>query len=106
MSKLDIDELAAVHAKMLESYQKATQDAQKQFEDMVAKAQADMGKLIASANAQIESAPKPVKPAAQWIESKDEQVLVLNKPAAEFFSAIFDQIGYVAVELAKLAKSK
>ena len=101
---MEIEELAAAHEKMLESYQKATANAQKEFEAMVAKAQADLTKLVASANAQVESAPAPVKPAAQWVRSNDEEVLVLNKAAAEFFSAIFDQIGGVAVELAKLAK--
>lgn len=103
---MEVDELAAAHEKMLASYQKATSDAQKQFEDMVAKAQRDMATLIASANAQVQSAPAPVKPAAQWVKSKDEEVLVLNRAAAEFFSAIFDQIGGVAVELAKMAKAK
>ena len=101
---MEVEQLAAAHEKMLESYQQATANAQKEFEAMVAKAQDDLAKLVASANSQVENAPEPVKPAAQWIETKDEQVLVLNKAAAEFFSAIFDQIGGVAVELAKLAK--
>ena len=105
MTSLDLEELTAVHSKMLESYQKATADAQKQFEDMVAKAQADLAKLMASANAQVAAAPPPVKPAAQWVTAKDnEQLLVLNKPAADFFSAIFEQVGVIAVELSKMAK--
>ena len=101
---MEAEELAQAHEQMIASYQKVTTDAQAQFEAMVAKAQADLAKLVASANAQVDSAPAPVKPAAQWVRSNDEQVLVLNKAAAEFFSAIFDQIGGVAVELAKLAK--
>ena len=101
---MEVEELAAAHSKMLESYQKATNDAQKQFEEMVAKAQADLGKLVASANAQVEQAPPPIKPQAQWVTSQDEQVLVLNKPAAEFFMAIFEQMGGVAAELLKLVK--
>lgn len=102
---MEIEELAAAHSKMLESYQKATNDAQRQFEEMVAKAQADLGKLVAHANAQVQKAPEPVKPAAQWVTAKDdEQLLVLNKPAAEFFMAIFDSMGAVASELAKMAK--
>lgn len=101
---MEIEELAEAHSKMLDSYQKATANAQKQFEDMVTKAQADLGKLVASANAQVQEAPKPAKPAAQWITADDgEQLLLLNKPAADFFSVIFDQMISVVSELAKVA---
>ena len=104
---MEVEELAAAHDKMLESYQKATANAQKEFEAMVAKAQNDLAKLIASANQQVTQAPPPVKPAAQWIKAKDdEELLVLNKPAAEFFSAIFEQIGVIAVELSKMSNKK
>lgn len=105
MADIDLESLLAKQAEMLKTYEKATAEASKNFEDMVARARGDMEKLMASASAQVAEAPPPVKPAAQWVTAQDnEELLILNKPAAEFFSAIFDQIGGVATELMKMAK--
>lgn len=105
MGDIDLESLLEKQADMLKSYEKATAEATKHFEDMVSKARSDMEKMMASASAQVAAAPPPLKPAAQWVTAKDnEELLILNKPAADFFAAIFDQIGGVATELTKLAQ--
>jgi len=82
------------------AYQKVMDESIAQYNALVDKAQSDLNALVQAAN------PQPqVKPEAQWIEAKDgQQLLILNAAAAEFFSAIFDQVGVLAQELGKMAK--
>ena len=96
-------DIVAAHQKMIGEYQQVVADSMKQYEEMVAKAQADMMKLVQSASP---NPPAPeVKPQAVWTRANDdEELLVLNKPAAEFISSLFDKVAVLAQELEKAVK--
>lgn len=97
------DAAEQIRCQMVE-YQNVMAQSIKQYEDMVAKAQADLAKIVAAASPT--QPPPQMKPEAQWTEANGNELLVLNKAAAEFFSAIFEQVGVVAQHLAEIANAK
>ena len=96
-------QLAMLSEKMEEmtrSYQEQLEDQQRRYNELVDAAQQQMEALVGAA--QISNNPKPApKPQAVWHEENGEQLLVLNKPAAEFFMKIFENVGVLAEELQK-----
>jgi succinylglutamate desuccinylase len=87
-------------ASQMAEYQKIMGESMAQYEALVAKANSDLEKLVMAAS----PAPPIEKPEAQWTESNGHELLVLNKAAAVFFSAIFEQVGVLAAELGKVTK--
>lgn len=88
-------------AEQMELYQKTMADSLAKYEELVADAQSQLEAIVQAAT------PKPkIKPEAQWTEANGNKLLVLNEEAANFFMAIFDQVGVLAKELAKLTPSK
>ena len=97
------DMVAEMEANM-KGYQQAMSDSVAKYECLVSEATANLNRLVEAAKPAPK--PAPVQPIAQWIDADDEKCLVLNVAAAEFFTAIFAQVGKVASELAKMAPTK
>jgi len=91
-------------AEAMVEYQKMLDDNIAKYEDMVIKAQKDLEALVQAATPQLPKPPQP--PEAEWTEANGNKFLVLNVAAAEFFTAIFQQLGVVAAELGKLNQKK
>ena len=87
--------------KSMANYQKVMEETIAKHEAMVKKAHADLEALV---QAGTPKPPKPHKPECQWTDVNGTKLLVLNEAAAEFFTAIFQQMGTVATELGKLAQ--
>ena len=101
-------QLAMLSEKMEEmarSYQEQLEDQQRRYNELVDAAQRQMQALVGAA--QTTNNPRPVpKPQAVWHEENGEQLLVLNKPAADFFMKIFENVGVLAEELQKQIGAK
>jgi hypothetical protein len=98
----DINAAAELMAEQMSNYQDILADSMTRYEEMVAKASADLDKLVRTAT------PVPpkekIKPECQWLEKDSGKYLVMNEAAAEFFGAIFEQVGVLANELQKQTK--
>jgi len=90
---------AAELAAQMTEYQRVMDEKIAQYDALVADAQSQLDAIVKAAN------PEPiVKPEAQWTEANGNKLLVLNESAAEFFQAIFEQVGVLATELGKATK--
>ena len=96
-----MDDVVAQMAGQMQAYQDHMQASIQQYEDLVSKASADIEKLVQAATPPVP--PAPPKPECQWTETESGKYLVMNTAAAEFFSAIFQQVGVLAQELEKMA---
>jgi len=94
----DINEAAALMAEQMAEYQTIMRDSMAQYETMVAKAAADLDTLVRAAQP---TPPPQIKPECEWTETESGKYLVMNVAAAEFFQAIFEQVGVLAHELQK-----
>ena len=89
-------------ADQMATYQKMMDDSIAKYEALVASSQAKLNSIINSAT----EVPEQSIPEAEWTESNGNQLLILNQPAAEFFVAIFKQVGVLADQLGEMAKKK
>ena len=100
-----MDDVVAEMASQMQAYQDHMKSSMQQYEALVAKATSDLDKLVAAA-ATPPATPAPPKPECQWTETDSGKYLVMNTAAADFFSAIFQQVGVLAQELEKMAPKK
>jgi hypothetical protein len=91
---------AANMAEQMAAYQKVMDDKIAQYNKLVEDAQRELGAIVKAAN------PPTQKPECEWTETEGGKYLVMNVAAAEFFQAIFEQVGVLANELAKQTKGK
>jgi len=96
-----VEDVAAQMEQQMANYQNMLDDNIAKYEAMVDKAHHDLELLVQAATPQTQQRPE-----AQWTESNGQKLLVLNMAAAEFFTAIFEQMGKVATELGKIAQQK
>ena len=99
-----MDDVIAEMAEQMKAYQDHMQASMQQYENLVAKASSDLEKLVQAATPP--ATPAPQKPECQWTETESGKYLVMNTAAAEFFSAIFQQVGVLAQELQKMTPKK
>jgi len=95
---VDMNAAAEQMAEQVAEYQATMKKNIADYEAMVAKASADLDSLV---NAVTPKPPIP-QPECEWTETEGGKYLVMNVPAAEFFQAIFEQVGVLANELGKL----
>ena len=98
-----MDDVIAQMSEQMQAYQDHMQSSMQQYEALVAKATSDLDKLVAAAATPPPAPPAPQTPECQWTENDSGKYLVMNVAAAEFFSAIFQQVGVLAQELQKMA---
>ena len=99
-----MDDVIAQMAEQMQAYQDHMANSIQQYDALVYKAQSDIEKLVQAATPP--ATPAPEKPECQWTESDSGKYLVMNVAAAEFFNAIFQQVGVLAAELQKMAPKK
>ena len=99
---IDIDTAVTQMAEQMAEYQTVMQDSIAAYDQMVAKATEDLAKLVQAATPT--PPPPKVAPECQWVEQDSGKYLVMNVAAAEFFQAIFEQVGVLANELQKQTK--
>jgi hypothetical protein len=86
-------------AEQMALYQKTMADSMAQYEALVADATNQLSAIVKAANP-----PPPSQPECEWTETEGGRYLVMNVAAAEFFQAIFEQVGVLANELGKQTK--
>ena len=94
------NELDTLAEKMAE-YQTLLADNITKYEEMVADATSQLDAMVKAATPAAPKEKVQVKPECQWLEKDSGKYLVMNEAAAEFFGAIFEQVGVLANELSK-----
>ena len=94
------DELDTLADKMSE-YQQMLSDNIEKYEGMVAKATAELDAMVKAATPPKPEEKAEIKPECAWLEKDSGKYLVMNEAAADFFGAIFEQVGVLANELSK-----
>jgi len=97
----NMDDVVAQMAEQMQAYQDHMANSIQQYDALISKAQSDIEKLVQAATPP--APPAPQTPECQWTETDSGKYLVMNTAAAEFFSAIFQQVGVLAQELQKMA---
>ena len=97
---VDMTAAAEQMADQVAEYQATLKKNIEDYEAMVAKASADLDKLVQA----VTPKPTPLQPECEWTETDSGRYLVMNVAAAEFFQAIFEQVGVLAHELEKQTK--
>ena len=94
---VDMSAVAEQMASQVAEYQATMKKNIEDYEAMVAKAAADLDSLVKA----VSPKPPPSQPECEWTETDSGKYLVMNVAAAEFFQAIFEQVGVLAHELQK-----
>jgi hypothetical protein len=97
---VDMTAAAEQMASQVAEYQATMKKNIEDYEAMVAKASADLDSLVRA----VAPKPPPSQPECEWTETDSGRYLVMNVAAAEFFQAIFEQVGVLANELGKATK--
>lgn len=88
---------------LMAEHERQMAKAQEQFEATVSSAQNQLNSILGAVTEVVEKPKEPAKPEAVFTRAEDgEQLMVMNEPAVEFMTKLFDMMQDVVQELAKL----